>query len=147
MLYSITTAAGRPSQHLAAGFDHTCALLSGVTMRCRGYNYDHQLGNGTTTDSTVPVTVTGLAAVTAITAGSGHTCALPSGGTMHCWGSNYYGQLANCTTTDSSVPVTVTVCPSTASVSSSLSSLGHGVGHARRHFHREVLPSGHDDGR
>jgi alpha-tubulin suppressor-like RCC1 family protein len=62
----------------------------------------------TTTDSTTPVTVTGITTATTVTAGKGaHSCALNANRTISCWGNNAVGQLGNCTTTNSSTPVTV----------------------------------------
>ena len=65
------------------------------------------MGNGTNTDSTVPVSVTGLTGAIAISAGVGHTCALISGGSVQCWGYNSYGELGNGTIDNSNVPVSV----------------------------------------
>ena len=39
---------------------HTCARLADATLRCWGSNYFGQLGDGTTTDPSTPVTVTGI---------------------------------------------------------------------------------------
>jgi alpha-tubulin suppressor-like RCC1 family protein len=83
-------------------------LLPSGTVQCWGYNFNGQLGNGTTAGSSVPVTVVGITNATMVAPGSSHTCAVLSGGAVQCWGNNGYGQLGNGTTTDSSVPVTVT---------------------------------------
>lgn len=92
---------------LTGGSSHSCALLSDGTIRCWGSNGLGQLGNGTTTDSNIPVAVSGLSGATAIAAGSNHTCAVLPDSTLKCWGSNQLGQLGNGTTKDSSTPVTV----------------------------------------
>jgi alpha-tubulin suppressor-like RCC1 family protein len=76
---------------IAAGrsYAHTCALLSDGTARCWGYNFDGQLGDGTNTSSSTPVTVSGLTNAIAVLPGWEHTCALLSDGTVECWGSGY----------------------------------------------------------
>jgi alpha-tubulin suppressor-like RCC1 family protein len=108
-----TTALGGIAS-ITAGFYSTCALMADQTARCWGYNNYGQLGNNTTTDSSLVVTVlepadttTALSGIASIDAGGSHTCALMVDSTARCWGRNTYGQLDNNTTTDSSVPVTV----------------------------------------
>jgi alpha-tubulin suppressor-like RCC1 family protein len=99
---------------IAAGGNHTCALLSDGTVDCWGDNYYGQLGNsanyGTATANPAPLAVTGLTGsnlATGIAAGLEHTCALLANGTVECWGDNANGQLGNDSTTNSDVPVTV----------------------------------------
>src|SRR5262245_25506835 len=68
---------------IEAGGLHTCALLADGTVRCWGSHTAGQLGDGSSApSSTVPVTVTDLGGVVAITAGDLHTCALRQGGSV-----------------------------------------------------------------
>lgn len=92
---------------VAAGYVHTCAVVSDGTARCWGMNDKGQLGNGTTTSSAQPAIVAGLANVVQISAGAQHSCALLVDGSARCWGYNYQGQLGNGSTADSPIPTPV----------------------------------------
>jgi hypothetical protein len=51
---------GGGNTRIAAGWDHTCAIVAGGQVKCLGSNGFGQLGEGDTTNRTTPVTVTGL---------------------------------------------------------------------------------------
>ena len=92
---------------VAGGYYHSLALKSDGTVWAWGYNSFGQLGNNSTTDSTVPVPVISLTGVTGVAAGYYHNLALKNDGTAWAWGLNSAGELGNTGTTNSSVPVQV----------------------------------------
>ncbi len=92
---------------VAAGWQHSLALLRNGTVMAWGNNTTGELGNGTTTPSLVPVVVPGLSGVTAISAGSNYSMALLSNGKVMAWGANNFGQLGMGNTANSEKPVAV----------------------------------------
>ena len=93
---------------VAAGGRHSLALRADGTVVAWGDNELGQLGDGELSqDSAVPVPVSGLSGVKAISAGGNHSLALLANGTVMAWGANEYGQLGDGTTKESDVPVTV----------------------------------------
>ncbi|RME92109.1 MAG: hypothetical protein D6767_03920 [Candidatus Hydrogenedentota bacterium] len=90
---------GGTATHLAAGYNHTCALLDTGKIRCWGAGSYGQLGYGNTAtigDNELPssvgyVNIGGTA--TQITGGQFHTCALLDTGKVRCWGNGIAGQL------------------------------------------------------
>ncbi|ADL70068.1 S-layer domain protein [Thermoanaerobacterium thermosaccharolyticum DSM 571] len=94
---------------IAAGAYHTVALKNDGTVWAWGWNDCGQLGDGTTTNRTIPVQVKGISDVVAIAAGMYHTVALKNDGTVWAWGDNEHDQLGNETTKEEyhSTPVQV----------------------------------------
>ncbi len=97
---------GETYTQAASSFNHTCAIYGSGGLHCWGNNASGQLGDGTTTNSAIPVVVPGLTGVTSVSAGRVHTCALAQG-VVKCWGDGSDGQLGNCTTNSSPLPVAV----------------------------------------
>lgn len=93
---------------VAAGEEHSLALLSNGTVMAWGDDAEGQLGNGSTTGSAVPVAIKGLTGVKAIAAGNLFSLALLKNGTVMAWGDNRFGALGNGTEVNSDVPVAVT---------------------------------------
>jgi alpha-tubulin suppressor-like RCC1 family protein len=123
---------------ISAGGEHTCAVMVDHTARCWGRNTYFgrygQLGNNTTTNSSVPAkvvdpadTTTALGGIASISAGTGTTCAVMTDSTARCWGNNTNGALGNNTTTDSLVAATVVDPADTTQALSGIASITAGV--------------------
>jgi alpha-tubulin suppressor-like RCC1 family protein len=94
--------------NVEAGWNHTCAVISGGELKCWGWNFYGQLGEGTTMNQSVPARVEYLTdGVRSIAVGWGHTCVVTELGVVKCWGLNGSGQLGDGTWADSKVPLTV----------------------------------------
>lgn len=88
---------------ITAGSSFTVALKNDGTVWAWGINDHGQLGNGGTTSSSfIPLQISSLTNVSAVSAGGFHTLALSNDGTVWSWGDNGGGQLGNGTT--SSLP-------------------------------------------
>lgn len=99
------SASAASASAVAAGYYHSCSLMSAGSVVCWGYNVYGSLGDGTNLNSNAPVNVVGLTSgVAAITAGYRHTCVLTGAGAVKCWGWNALGQLGDGTTTGSTKP-------------------------------------------
>jgi alpha-tubulin suppressor-like RCC1 family protein len=91
--------AGESAIAIAAGANHSCALMASGTVRCWGAGASGQLGYASTVnigddetpDAVLPVALGRNA--TAITAGANHTCARVDDGTLRCWGVGLNGRL------------------------------------------------------
>ena len=71
---------------IAAGGSHGLALLSDGTVWAWGSNSGGQLGDGTTTDRSVPIQVAGVTGAVAVAAGADHSLALKNDGSVWAWG-------------------------------------------------------------
>jgi alpha-tubulin suppressor-like RCC1 family protein/subtilisin family serine protease len=97
---------------VSSGSSYSLALKADGTVWAWGANGSGVLGDGTYTNRTAPVQVSGpngvkLSGVTDVAAGSGHSLAVKGDGTVWAWGTNYYGRLGDGTSTDRLTPVKV----------------------------------------
>ena len=101
---SATAIAGGGGQSLAIGSDNK--------LYAWGWNNYGQLGNGTFTNTSLPVLVNLPAGVSpiAIAAGVNHNLAIGSDNKLYAWGANDYGQIGNgSTVTSTNIPVVVSL--------------------------------------
>lgn len=105
---------GTGVQTLSASHHLSCAVGEFGKAWCWGRNNHGQVGDGSTTNRSLPVPVSIAPAlgfrdfnIAAVAAGQNHGCARNLRGRAFCWGSNHFGQLGDGTTTDRLTPVQV----------------------------------------
>src|SRR5665648_324291 len=111
-VYTAGVLSGKTIKQISVGNMVTCAIASDDQAYCWGYNGDGELGNNSTTNSSIPVAVytNGVLngkTVKSISVGTNHTCVIASDDQVYCWGLNSSGQLGNNSTNQSMVPVAV----------------------------------------
>jgi alpha-tubulin suppressor-like RCC1 family protein len=116
---------------IAIGKQFSCALTTSGGVQCWGENGAGQLGDGTPTNRSLPVGVSGLTSgVASLTVGNAHACAVVLAGAK-CWGYNEDGELGDGTQISRHTPTTVCAsAPANCSGSlSNVSKLSAGTGH------------------
>ncbi|MDX9731301.1 MAG: hypothetical protein RBT63_05970 [Bdellovibrionales bacterium] len=97
-------------QDVAPGEHHTCAITTSNKLKCWGFNYYGQLGDGTSdsgADKVEPVEVDSAESYQSVSVGKYHTCGVTNSSQLKCWGLNASGQLGNGTIANSPSPVIV----------------------------------------
>lgn len=111
---------------IGAGDRFSCALLTAGGVKCWGLNIYGQIGDGTRTVRSTPVTVLDLTDAQTLAVGSNFACALSSSRGSVCWGSDGSYQLGDGSRTGRGSPRPVMV----RGLVGSVRQLGAGGGHA-----------------
>ncbi|MDR2713747.1 MAG: InlB B-repeat-containing protein [Clostridiales bacterium] len=90
---------------IAAGEAHTMEIRIDDTLWAWGLNTYGRLGDGTTTQRTLPVKI--MENVAEIAAGNTHSAAIKTDRTLWTWGYNNYGQLGDGSTSQKTSPVKI----------------------------------------
>ncbi|MCX8686567.1 InlB B-repeat-containing protein [Bifidobacterium sp. B4142] len=95
------------------GDQHSAAIGSDGNLYTWGYNFNGQLGDGTTTSRSTPVQIGKPQGApdgftwTQVSLGNSHSSAFGSDGQLYTWGWNQYGQLGDGTQVDKRTPTQV----------------------------------------
>jgi alpha-tubulin suppressor-like RCC1 family protein len=89
---------------ISTGYRNSCALIADGTIKCWGYNRHGELGDGTSTNRNVPVSVSGISNAIEISTSNNRSCALLSDNSAKCWGESLLGDGSS---SGSTTPVSV----------------------------------------
>ena len=120
-LFITLSAISGHAQSGAGGGSHTLLVKPDGTVWVWGGNGNGQLGDGTTTQRVLPITLGSLTSMSDIAAGGSHSIVAKSDGTVWTWGVNSNGQLGDATTTQRNAPVQVTTLSGMTAVAAGLS--------------------------
>ncbi len=104
----VAVSGGLVFSSVSVGTNHVCGVVMGGSVYCWGFNFDGELGTGSTESRNVPTKVTSSEVFVSVTGGERHTCGLTVNAMAYCWGFNFDGQLgADDSTFQSAVPLAV----------------------------------------
>jgi alpha-tubulin suppressor-like RCC1 family protein len=92
---------------VTAGVGHSCGEGPNNETYCWGANSSGALGNGTNTDTSTPVEVTGNHFFAQVSAGGHYSCGVSAEQRAYCWGHNQDGNLGDGTLTSRNTPTPV----------------------------------------
>ena len=105
---------GKNIKNISTNRYTVCAIDDNGKVYTWGENVYGQLGNGTTTNSSMPICISDTENsvlkgknIKNISANGNTVCALDDNGKVYTWGENDYGQLGNGKTTNSSMPICI----------------------------------------
>jgi alpha-tubulin suppressor-like RCC1 family protein len=120
-LTTVDLGTGRTARGITAGDSHTCALLDNASVKCWGYNFSGQLGQGVSDtdtrgdesgemgDSLTAINLGSGITAKSIVAGGSHTCALLDDNSVKCWGEAAKGQVGQEKGSDDKIPPTLSI--------------------------------------
>ena len=124
LAFASVRAGGRRVDQLIADDDvltswrgHACGITTDGAAFCWGYNSVGQLGDGSTSDSSVPVQVSGGHTFASLSTGWEHNCGVTTQGDEYCWGLEGWGALGGGGGAQFNTPQTVPVLPNAADIS------------------------------
>jgi len=94
---------------IGVGYDYTMAVDTNGTVWTWGGGGNGCLGHGTNGSTNIPVAVTGLSNMVAVSGGNYHSMAVGADGTLWSWGNNGNGRLGDGTTAARWSPVQVMI--------------------------------------
>lgn len=99
-VWSCTPTGCNDANHLSLGYSHACVSRQRDGIACWGWNDTFCLGDGTLTDSALPVEAAFEGRFIDVCAGGSiigthFSCALTATGIVSCWGSNLFGTLGS----------------------------------------------------
>ena len=103
----VNLGSGRTAVAVSAGQWNTCAILDNGELKCWGYDFYGQLGDGGSSSShnhnsrtyspgsPINLGTNRTAVAVSVSHGGSHTCAILDNGDLKCWGRDYSGQLGD----------------------------------------------------
>ncbi len=88
-------------------WNHSCLVNTNWKLYCWWYNWDWQLWNWTTTNSSTPVLVDWNNSYQQVSVWWHHTCWIRTDWKLYCWGNNWYWRIWDWTTERKTVPTLI----------------------------------------